>query len=115
MAYLEENNLLPEQNLGFRRGRSTTTALINAISKWYDLIKDFGSVAMAAFDFFDDFDTLSSEVIFIVVTAVMANGISENLMQYADDSAIWVDNLNELTLSAQALADVSADMGLILN
>ena len=60
VSYLEEHNLLPEQQHGFRKGRSTGTALVNALYKW-DKLKQ--SVGIVTFDYTAAFDTLDFHVI----------------------------------------------------
>ena len=59
MDYLDENNLLPPAQHGFRRGHLTVTALIKTIHKWSS---QKGS-AIASFDYSAAFDTISKETV----------------------------------------------------
>ena len=57
--YLEENEMLPAGQHGFRKNRSTTSALVNALHKWS---KEKG-VSIASFDYSAAFDTLCPRII----------------------------------------------------
>ena len=59
LDFLDENNLLPPAQHGFRQGHSTITALIKSIQKWTD---QKGS-AIASFDYSAAFDTISKETV----------------------------------------------------
>ena len=59
-AHLEENNLLPPAQHGFRQGRSTVTALQDAFHKWST---DRCKPTIASFDFSAAFDTVDQETI----------------------------------------------------
>ena len=59
LDYLEENNLLPPGQHGFRRSHSTVTALIKTIQGW---TSQKGS-AIASFDYSAAFDTISKETV----------------------------------------------------
>ena len=59
LDYLDENNLLPPAQHGFRQGHSTVTALIRTIQKW---TSQKGS-AIASFDYSAAFDTISKETV----------------------------------------------------
>ena len=59
-AHLEENNLLPPTQHGFRRGRSTVTALQDAFHKWST---SHCKPTIASFDFSAAFDTVDQETV----------------------------------------------------
>ena len=59
LDYLDEHNLLPPAQHGFRRGHSTVTALVKTIQKW---TSQKGS-AIASFDYSAAFDTVSKETV----------------------------------------------------
>ena len=59
LDYLDENNLLPPAQHGFRQGHSTVTALVRTIQKW---TSQKGS-AIAPFDYSAAFDTISKETV----------------------------------------------------
>ena len=61
LDYLEENDLLPPAQHGFRRGHSTVTALIKTIQEWTSK-KGKGS-AIASFDYSAAFDTISKATV----------------------------------------------------
>ena len=60
---LEEQGALPASQHGFRRSRSTTTAIFSSMMSWTEVLRQTGEVHLAAFDFTAAFDTVrASEV-----------------------------------------------------
>ena len=56
--HLEDNGLLPESQHGFRKGRSTVTALAMAMHEWQVMKKKGEEIHIAAFDYSSAFDTI---------------------------------------------------------
>ena len=59
LDYLDEYNLLPPAQHGFRQGHSTVTALVKTIQKWTNQ----KSSTIASFDYSATFDTISKETV----------------------------------------------------
>ena len=59
LDYLDEHNLLPAAQHGFRRGHSTVTALVNAIKRWTGQ----KGAAIASFDYSAAFDTIDKATV----------------------------------------------------
>ena len=59
LDYLDEYNLLPPAQHGFRQGHSTVTALLKTIQEW---TSKTGS-AIASFDYSAAFDTIGKETV----------------------------------------------------
>ena len=76
-AHLKEFSILPDQQHGFRRGRSTLTALAAATHSWASLLaprSEGGSgakcLAIAAFDYTAAFDTLSVDTVMGAISSL---------------------------------------------
>ena len=59
LDYLDEFNLLPPAQHGFRKGHSTVTALVKTIQEWTSK----KGTAIASFDYSAAFDTISKETV----------------------------------------------------
>ena len=59
LDYLDEHNLLPAAQHGFRRGHSTVTALVNTIKRWTHQ----KGAAIASFDYSAAFDTIDKATV----------------------------------------------------
>ena len=59
LGYLDDNNLLPPHQHGFRRAHSTVTALVKTIQKWTSQ----KGAAIASFDYSAAFDTINKETL----------------------------------------------------
>lgn len=62
LVYLDDVNILPEGQHGFRENRSTFSALVNLFNK-VSLYKDAGSSAILQFDLSAAFDTLDWSIL----------------------------------------------------
>lgn len=60
-SFLEENGLLPQEQHGFRKHRSTSTAIASSLHDWAASRKQGNIIGIAAFDFSAAFDTVSPE------------------------------------------------------
>ena len=58
---LEERGAIPKSQHGFRRNRSTTTAVFSSMMSWTEAVRQAGEVHVAAFDFTAAFDTVRAE------------------------------------------------------
>lgn len=61
--YLEHNNLLADSQHGFRRGRSTISAVSELISDVLDTFEDKGSTALILADLSKAFDTVNHDIL----------------------------------------------------
>ena len=83
-AHLEENNLLPPAQHGFRRGRSTVTALQDAFHEWST---SRCKPTIASFDFSAAFDTVDRETLKNRLCSMGANHTTlEWFSSYLEDS-----------------------------
>ena len=67
MTYLESNNYLDNDQHGFREGRGVVTALSSLLLKLESLQNYFKYVSVISLDIMGVFDTISWDVLFIVI------------------------------------------------
>lgn len=63
MATFEHNNLLTDSQHGFRKGRSTTTALISLVDEITEAFENKESVQLIRCDLSKHFDLLSHDIL----------------------------------------------------
>ncbi|EYC23317.1 hypothetical protein Y032_0015g2585 [Ancylostoma ceylanicum] len=65
LKHLETNNILPEEQFGFRAGRSTETLMLSTLEDWTDTLDQGNNIDVVYFDFAKAFDKVpSAELIY---------------------------------------------------
>jgi len=82
MTFLQDNQLLADQQYGFRPHRSTTTQLLQAMDEWTEWLDNGKNFDVMYMDFAKAFDSVPHQRLLVKVKAY---GIRGNLLEWIED------------------------------
>ena len=77
MRFAEDNRVLPPSQHGFRRNRSTTSAVVSMTSQWGAELNNYKYVGVLLFDLSAAFDTLDVDILCEKLNLIGFDGKSE--------------------------------------
>ncbi len=81
MKFLDDNNLLSNDQHGFRSGRSCVTQLLEIMETWTSLLEDGGGIDVVYLDFRKAFDSVPHQRL---LRKVKAHGIDGDLLKWVE-------------------------------
>ena len=82
LCYLEEFHPLSDSQWGFRAGRSTVTALLLTVHRWFQLLESGKEICAVFLDYRKEFDSVPHQ---LLISKLQQLGVHSNLLSWITD------------------------------